>query len=536
MPRVDGATVRLYLLGRFELRIGGQVAIGRSWPRTKAIELLKLLALDVRRSMPRDQVLEALWPGIDTSAAANNLYKTLHHLRTATGTASRDAIVAVDRGSVMLRRDVWIDAHAFVNECIAAREAESVDKMTEALDLYRGELLPDDLYAPWAEQPRDSVRSLFIASSMLLAKWLDRAGAPIAAMERATAAVNADPTIAEAQRMLMRMYARSDNPTLALRQYEQYRAVLRRELDVEPDEKTRRLRDAIYADLNQPAPVAMDPPPLPPAVRFTERPTDGARIAWCTYGGGDGIPLMRLPWLPHTDILREAAIPEWRAYNERLGTSRLLLRYDCAGVGVSRPGEADFSVDAQLEEIDAVSAAAGIGRFAIFAAFHSGIAAVTYAAAHPERVSHLILWCAYARGADLRPRDELASLRRMLGADWRVYSESAAQFLFAWEHQRVARAYAELIRESSTPEIARQFVLTAADYDVTDLLPRVQSPTLVLHRPAMPWLDVRMAHELAERIPHARLELLAGAASAPFVDGADTVARLIDEFLVAATA
>ena len=472
MTAPEGVGVRLYLLGRFELRIDGQLAIGRSWPRAKAIELLKLLALDTQRSMPRDQILEALWPGVEPNAAANNLYKTLHHLRTATRRTSHDAIVAIDHGSVALRRDVWIDVYAFVEGCIAARDAESAEAMAAAVDLYRGPLLPDDLYMRWAEPHRENVRSLFIDSSMRLAIWLDRAGASVAAIERATAAMNADPTVAQPQRMLMRMHARSGNPTLALRQYELYRAILRRELDVEPDEKTRKLRDAIYAAFSEQPSQEPGAPPLPaPDLAYACRSSDNGRIAWCTYGAGSATPLMAMPWLPHSDVAGEAAIPEWRAFYEQLGERRRVVRYDNGGVGASRPGCADFSVEAQIAEIDAVAAAADVGRFAIFAAFHSGIAAVSYAVAHPERVSRLILWCAYARGADLRPRDELSSLRRMLGADWRVYSESAAQFLFAWEHQRIARDYAELIRESSTPEIARQFVLTATDYDVTDLLP-----------------------------------------------------------------
>jgi DNA-binding SARP family transcriptional activator/pimeloyl-ACP methyl ester carboxylesterase len=532
MTATEGVGARLYLLGRFELRIDGQVAIGRSWPRAKPAALLKLLALEVRRSLPRDQVLEALWPGVEPNAAANNLYKTLHHLRTATRTTARDAIVAIDRGSVSLRSDVWIDVHAFVDGCIAARDAESPEAMSAALDLYRGPLLPDDPYAPWTEPHRENVRSLFISSSMALAIWLDRAGAGVAAMERANAAVQADPTIAQAQRMLMRMYARAGNPTLALRQYEQFCAVLRRELDVEPDEKTRRVRDAILAALNEPPTGEPDAAPFSgPQVHLARRTPDADGIAWCGYGTGGGTPLIAMPWLPHSDIVREAAVPEWRAFYEGLGEGRRVVRYDSAGLGASRPGRADFSVEAQQAEIDAVAAAADVERFALLAAFHSSIAAVTYAVAQPERVSHLILWCGYARGADLRPRDELSSLRRLLGADWRVYSESAAQFFFGWEHQRIARGYAELIRESSTPEIARQFVLTAAEYDVTDLLPRIQAPTLVMHRPAMPWLDACFSHELAERIPNARLALLDGAASAPFVEGGGEVERLIDEFI-----
>ncbi len=527
------------MLGRFELRLGGRVAIGRSWHRTKAKDLIKLLALQIGGSMPRDQALEALWPGVSTASAANSLYKTLHHLRTAagtgagTGTGTGDAIVSAGDGAITLRRDVWVDAHEFVNSCLAARSSGSIEALSCGLDLYRGELLPDDRYAPWAEPHRENLRSLFIASSLTLASWLDREGSPIAATERAAAAVQADPTLGQAQRMLMRLFARSGNPALALRQYDQYRATLRRELDLEPDQKTERLRDTIREDLRIETRTARDAASVdPPEVRYATSAQRGERVAFCSYGGGAGVPLLSMPWLPHSDIALESVIPEWRAFDERMAQRRVLLRYDPAGVGASRPGAFDFSVDAQLAEIDAVAISAGVERFAILASFHSGAAAITYAVTHPERVSHLILWCSYARGRDLRKRDELSSLTAMLGADWHVYSESAAQFLFAWEHQKLARRYASLVRESGTPEIARAFVAAVGDYDVTTLLPEVRTPTLVVHRPAMPWLDVGYAHELASCIPHARLALLDGAAAAPFVDDeAGEIACMLQEFL-----
>jgi pimeloyl-ACP methyl ester carboxylesterase len=300
---------------------------------------------------------------------------------------------------------------------------------------------------------------------------------------------------------------------------------------MEPSERTRALRDSLRAaaSIAHASDDARADVHLPPIQRATT--ADGAAIAYWAYGEGDGVPLVSMPSLPHSDLRCEWSVPEWRGHLLRLARDRMLVRYDPRAVGQSRPGVSDFSVDAAVAELDAVTHAAGVDRFAIWAPFHSGAAAITYAARNPERVTALVLWCCYARGSDLRQREELTSLRRLLTADWHVYSESAAQFLFAWDHQQLARQYAALIRESSDPETSRAFSRAAMEYDVTALLPAVRVPVLVMHRRDMPWLTLEYAEQLAREIPQCELHILDGAAAVPFVEDACVIADMVDEFL-----
>jgi pimeloyl-ACP methyl ester carboxylesterase len=88
-----------------------------------------------------------------------------------------------------------------------------------------------------------------------------------------------------------------------------------------------------------------------------------------------------------------------------------------------------------------------------------------------------------------------------------------------------------LIRSSSDPETARAFIRAAADFDASDLLERVDVPTLVLYRTGMPWLDPAYSEELARRMPHAQARMIAGAASVPYVEGGETIARIVDRFI-----
>jgi class 3 adenylate cyclase len=88
-----------------------------------------------------------------------------------------------------------------------------------------------------------------------------------------------------------------------------------------------------------------------------------------------------------------------------------------------------------------------------------------------------------------------------------------------------------MMRESVTPEFMRVTATAWAEVDVTDLLTRVQAPTLVVHDPQYPMLDVAVAKVLASQIPDARLVLLEGYAEALALGNIEAISVAIDEFL-----
>src|SRR5262249_38260887 len=83
-PSAAGAPlpqVRLQLLGGFRVWIGGPEVAPGAWPRRKPAQLLKLLALAPGHRLPREQVLERLWPDLEPDAAANNLHTAIYFVR-----------------------------------------------------------------------------------------------------------------------------------------------------------------------------------------------------------------------------------------------------------------------------------------------------------------------------------------------------------------------------------------------------------------------------------------------------------------------
>ena len=219
-----------------------------------------------------------------------------------------------------------------------------------------------------------------------------------------------------------------------------------------------------------------------------------------------------------------------RRWYERLAEKRKLIRYDVRGAGLS-DGDIGAARDTLLLDIDAVVDRLRVERFALMGAANLGPVAIAYAARHPERVSHLILWAAYARPSDWSQSSTVRAVRALMDKDWTFYTEAAAHALLGWSEGEPARRYAALIRESITQEGVRRTIAAASKFDVADLLSQVMSPTLVFHRRQLPVLSVEVARGLASRIPDARLVLLEGESPAPYLGDMEVVLAAIDEFL-----
>src|SRR3990172_11880881 len=238
-----------------------------------------------------------------------------------------------------------------------------------------------------------------------------------------------------------------------------------------------------------------------------------------------------MPAFPLTHVHLEWQIPEYRRWFESLASKMQLVRYDARGAGLSARDVTDFSLDAQMLDLEAVADQLGLERFALFASSDAGMTAIAYAASHPERVSHLILWCAWARRSDVSRRPQTETLRALLDKDWEIYTETAARVLLGWAADAQARQFAAFLRDCVTPEVLREAIRTFYNLDVTDLLPRVKCPTLVLQPRHMINPDVKVAAGLAARIMNARVVLLEGSSPLWFTEDMGAVLRAIGDFL-----
>ena len=246
--------------------------------------------------------------------------------------------------------------------------------------------------------------------------------------------------------------------------------------------------------------------------------SDGVSIAFCTLG--EGAPLVIMPLIPFSHIEKQWQVPELRRLLEWAAERRMLVLYDNRGSGLSERNVADFSLEAHLLDLEAVVDRLGQDTFAIEVLGSAGPVAITYAARHPERVSHLLLWSTHARVSDVLG-SQTEALLSLMEKDWELFAETIARYYLGWADEDTARPGAVMIRESITQEAALEAFRAMGEFDASGLLGQVRSPTLVIHVQQSPVPKV-VAQGLASGIPGANLAI---------VEDLESAVYAVDEFL-----
>jgi len=239
--------LRVRLLGGFKASVGPRAVEGDAWRLKKAAGLVKLLALAPGHRLHREQAMDALWPDLGKKAASNNLRQALHAARKALDPTAGSRYLASQEESLALcpSGDVWVDVDAFEEAATTARRSHDPASYRAAIDLYAGELLPDDRFEEWAEERRGELRRLYLALLVEVAGLYEIRGEHEPTIEALQKAVAEEPTLEEAHAGLMRLYAHLGQEREVLSQYERLRGILSRELGTEPSTATRRLREQV---------------------------------------------------------------------------------------------------------------------------------------------------------------------------------------------------------------------------------------------------------------------------------------------------
>jgi DNA-binding SARP family transcriptional activator/DNA-binding CsgD family transcriptional regulator len=253
----NDSSLRIQLLGGFRLQVGAR-QISPAAIRGKASWLVKLLALSPSHRLHREEVVDRLWPDLEADAGLNNLHGVLHRLRLTLEPdlvrGPQSSYVTLDEAVLALRApsSVWVDAEAFNDACADAHGSDDPRAFRVALDLYRGDLLPEEPYVEWVATARECMRQSYLDLLLELAAVHERRSELWAAIGTLNRLVAADPCHEEAHVSLMRNYGQAGRRADALRQYQRLASSLR-ELDVEPDAESRRVLADIMARRITPA-------------------------------------------------------------------------------------------------------------------------------------------------------------------------------------------------------------------------------------------------------------------------------------------
>jgi two-component SAPR family response regulator len=232
------------------------------WDRSQPKHLLKAIVSYGAKRIPKEALMDQLWPEERPKAAENDFKTALQRLRKSLeprihkdfGSSYihlHDNIVSIDSERCQVDVDLFLLFLKKGEEMEKAGDVrEALSSYNKAIEMYKGDFLADDLYIPWADKKREELKEKYIELLNRSANLNDRQGALKKAIECYKKAIRADPLSEESYQKLMTLYSSKGMYNQAIRAYEVCKKALRTELKSKPDPMTTALYNKILEKIN----------------------------------------------------------------------------------------------------------------------------------------------------------------------------------------------------------------------------------------------------------------------------------------------
>lgn len=240
------------------------------------------------------------------------------------------------------------------------------------------------------------------------------------------------------------------------------------------------------------------------------RTRDGVNLAWAEAGSGP-VLVKAAQWLTHLEYDWDS--PVWWHWMDFFASHFRFVRHDERGCGMTDWEVGDLSIERWLEDLEAVVAAAELeGEVMLLGISQGTAAAIAFAASHPERVSHLILYGGYAQGAcrrgdpaaERRYRAMVELTKQGWASDNPTFRQVFTSRFIPDGTDEQLRWFNDLCLKSTSADAAALLFEARSTVDVRDLLPQVSVPTLVLHARGDEVTPLAQGRLLASAIPGAQ--------------------------------
>ncbi len=311
--------LEISLLGRFRVKIDGIPVAEKRWARRSAKSLIKLLALKPFHALHREQIMDLLWTEESPETALNNLNKAIHAARRAfepdLAKGSHSRFILTEKNQIILDSpgSLRVDLDEFERLANYALRNNDLEIGQKALEMYRGDLLIEDIYEDWIYTRRESMRILFRKTATKVAGLYAAENNHQASIEILKKLVADDASDEYVHRLLMRDYAETGSKYQALKQFEQCRAALHA-LGIEPETETVKLGQSIKRGEIIPLKNGYKPAPAETTAPIISTP----RIKQLTFQSG---VIKSANFLPDGETIVLSA--DWNGDNAGLYTMRL---------------------------------------------------------------------------------------------------------------------------------------------------------------------------------------------------------------------
>lgn len=496
------------------------------FPTRKAKALFIFLAMSPNTRASREKLAGIFWGRSADEQARASLRQTLASLRKILN-INNQCLIDSNSDDVYLASDLFhVDALLFEEQ-----SDNEVTNTENAVNLYKGEFLDgfsikEDIFETWLREKREQLSELAKQKMRNLAEYWNSSGELDKALFITKRILNIDPLNENAHQTLMHLYTLTGQRELALKQYKFCEKVLKDELDVDPQQKTIELYQKILdkTPLIDDVSISTHLTPvlhdnyvhknnIEQEIRYCVS-SDNVRIAYAI--AGNGTPIIKCGnWLTHLE--HDWDTPIWRHLMQHLASTHTLVRYDARGNGLSDWDVDKINVDVFINDLETVANASGYKKFILLGTSQGCAISAAYAARNPDRVSHLVLYGGFAAGWNKRNNEYkergkafLTLIEQGWGQDNPIFRQMfTSLFLPDGAHEQIVW-FNDLQKKSAPPENAMRFYEALGDINVAKELPKITTPTLVMHCKYDAMVPFVAGQDLAKRISNSKFVALQG--------------------------
>jgi pimeloyl-ACP methyl ester carboxylesterase/class 3 adenylate cyclase len=279
---------------------------------------------------------------------------------------------------------------------------------------------------------------------------------------------------------------------------------------------------------------ALEGPSMQPVTRYAK--SGDVHVAYQVFGEGPLNLVIAPPFVSNIENYWES--PDLTRWLLRLASFARVAMFDKRGTGMSDRMSELPGLDQRIDDLRAVMDAAGMDQAALLGISEGGPLTALFAATYPERCRALVLYGSFARFTSWFPTEE--AFERFLGYIAQAWGSGGTLPLFAPSlvNDPAAQQWmGRFERLGASPAAVTNLMRMNSQIDITDIVPTIRVPTLVIHRTEDVTINVEGGRYLAVKIPNARYLELPGKDHPPWIgDNADEIVDAIQEFLTGSPA